>query len=51
MSDQCPSCLRSPSLPVEQVRALVRLLGPEEMTPTASRLFEQACRAAEEAEQ
>lgn len=30
-------------MPVERVRALVRLLYPEEMTPQAKRLFDQTC--------
>lgn len=37
------------SLPVEQVRALVRLLFPEEMTPTAKRVIEGACDVAVDA--
>lgn len=40
---------RGPSLPVEQVRALVRLLFPDHMTPVAKRQIESACEAAEKA--
>jgi hypothetical protein len=40
---------RSYALPVEQVRALVRLLYPEHMTPVAKRQIESACDAAEQA--
>lgn len=34
-------------MPVEQVRALVRLLYPEYMTPVARRQIESACDAAD----
>ena len=30
-------------VPVERVRALVRLLYPDEMTPTAKRMFDRVC--------
>lgn len=35
-------------MPIEHVRALVRLLFPEEMTPTAKRVIEAACDSAAE---
>lgn len=33
--------LPSGYVPIEHLEALVRLLGPEEMTPTAARVFRQ----------
>jgi hypothetical protein len=32
-----------PAVPVEQLRAMIRLLWPEEITPTAKRQFELLC--------
>lgn len=37
------------SLPVEQIRALVRLLYPEHMTPIAKRQFDAVCDGADHA--
>lgn len=31
-------------IPVEQLRAMIRLLGPQEMTPTAKRQLEAICK-------
>lgn len=38
-------------VPVERLRAMIRLLGPEEMTPTAARQLEALCREYDEDEE
>lgn len=37
----------NPTVPVEQLRAMIRLLWPEEITPVAKRQLESLCEQAE----